>query len=264
MTYVLSRPQVLLHRRAVRRLVDRPGLAGGRLGRRADRGDARSRWRSCPATRRGVQIVDDWDGMGQRTTASGTVTLDDVPVPPNTSCRSPRSSPGPASTAPTPSCCTPPSTSASPPARWPRAFARPPRPGPTSRPGWTRQPRIPPLIQVAGELVVTVRGARGAARRGGAARRRRPREPHRGHGGRRRRWPWRSPRSPQYARRWRPSNVLFELGGTRSASAAGTSPATGVTPAPTRCTMRPGGSSSTSAGTPCPAPDRPATARSET
>ena len=29
----------------------------------------------------GLQIVDDWDGMGQRTTASGTVTLDDVLVP---------------------------------------------------------------------------------------------------------------------------------------------------------------------------------------
>ena len=29
----------------------------------------------------GVEVVDDWDGMGQRTTASGTVTLDDVAVP---------------------------------------------------------------------------------------------------------------------------------------------------------------------------------------
>jgi SfnB family sulfur acquisition oxidoreductase len=29
----------------------------------------------------GLQIVDDWDGMGQRTTASGTVTLGDVLVP---------------------------------------------------------------------------------------------------------------------------------------------------------------------------------------
>ncbi|MBJ7341261.1 MAG: SfnB family sulfur acquisition oxidoreductase [Mycolicibacterium sp.] len=29
----------------------------------------------------GVRTVDDWDGMGQRTTASGTVTLDDVRVP---------------------------------------------------------------------------------------------------------------------------------------------------------------------------------------
>jgi SfnB family sulfur acquisition oxidoreductase len=34
-----------------------------------------------PRDARGVQIVDDWDGMGQRTTASGTVTLDAVPVP---------------------------------------------------------------------------------------------------------------------------------------------------------------------------------------
>ncbi|MGW4322478.1 SfnB family sulfur acquisition oxidoreductase [Streptomyces sp. NPDC004684] len=29
----------------------------------------------------GVTVVDDWDGMGQRTTASGTVRLADVPVP---------------------------------------------------------------------------------------------------------------------------------------------------------------------------------------
>ncbi|MCV7281747.1 SfnB family sulfur acquisition oxidoreductase [Mycolicibacterium flavescens] len=29
----------------------------------------------------GVEVVDDWDGMGQRTTASGTVTLDGVAVP---------------------------------------------------------------------------------------------------------------------------------------------------------------------------------------
>lgn len=29
----------------------------------------------------GVRVVDDWDGMGQRTTASGTVHLDAVPVP---------------------------------------------------------------------------------------------------------------------------------------------------------------------------------------
>lgn len=34
-----------------------------------------------PRDARGVEIVDDWDGMGQRTTASGTVTLSDVEVP---------------------------------------------------------------------------------------------------------------------------------------------------------------------------------------
>ena len=34
-----------------------------------------------PRDGEGVDIVDDWDGMGQRTTASGTVTLDDVRVP---------------------------------------------------------------------------------------------------------------------------------------------------------------------------------------
>ena len=34
-----------------------------------------------PRDTEGLTIVDDWDGMGQRTTASGTVTLDDVVVP---------------------------------------------------------------------------------------------------------------------------------------------------------------------------------------
>jgi SfnB family sulfur acquisition oxidoreductase len=36
-----------------------------------------------PCDAPGLQIVDDWDGMGQRTTASGTVTLENVPVPTN-------------------------------------------------------------------------------------------------------------------------------------------------------------------------------------
>ncbi|MEU2424370.1 SfnB family sulfur acquisition oxidoreductase [Streptomyces sp. NPDC007851] len=34
-----------------------------------------------PADAPGLTVVDDWDGMGQRTTASGTVRLDAVPVP---------------------------------------------------------------------------------------------------------------------------------------------------------------------------------------
>jgi SfnB family sulfur acquisition oxidoreductase len=34
-----------------------------------------------PRTAPGLSIVDDWDGMGQRTTASGTVTFDSVRVP---------------------------------------------------------------------------------------------------------------------------------------------------------------------------------------
>jgi len=36
-----------------------------------------------PANRKGVQILDDWDGMGQRLTASGGVDLDDVEVFPD-------------------------------------------------------------------------------------------------------------------------------------------------------------------------------------
>ncbi|GAA2913607.1 hypothetical protein GCM10011428_30640 [Streptomyces violaceus] len=34
-----------------------------------------------PRDASGVTVVDDWDGMGQRTTASGTVRLERVPVP---------------------------------------------------------------------------------------------------------------------------------------------------------------------------------------
>ncbi|MBF6258316.1 SfnB family sulfur acquisition oxidoreductase [Nocardia farcinica] len=34
-----------------------------------------------PRDAAGLTVLDDWDGMGQRTTASGTVTLDDVAVP---------------------------------------------------------------------------------------------------------------------------------------------------------------------------------------
>lgn len=33
-----------------------------------------------PKDRRGVEVLDDWDGMGQRTTSSGTVKLNDVEV----------------------------------------------------------------------------------------------------------------------------------------------------------------------------------------
>ncbi|MFF3330530.1 SfnB family sulfur acquisition oxidoreductase [Streptomyces sp. NPDC002888] len=34
-----------------------------------------------PRNAPGLTVIDDWDGLGQRTTASGTVRLDDVPVP---------------------------------------------------------------------------------------------------------------------------------------------------------------------------------------
>ncbi|MGE0154200.1 MAG: acyl-CoA dehydrogenase family protein [Reyranellaceae bacterium] len=37
----------------------------------------------CPVDRAGLTMVDDWDGMGQRTTASGTVTMDDVVIEPS-------------------------------------------------------------------------------------------------------------------------------------------------------------------------------------
>ncbi|SES23414.1 Acyl-CoA dehydrogenase, middle domain [Streptomyces sp. yr375] len=34
-----------------------------------------------PSDAPGLTVIDDWDGLGQRTTASGTVRLDGVPVP---------------------------------------------------------------------------------------------------------------------------------------------------------------------------------------
>jgi alkylation response protein AidB-like acyl-CoA dehydrogenase len=41
--------------------------------------DGKQVWPSC-AVAPGLRIVDDWSGFGQRTTASGTVLLDKVPV----------------------------------------------------------------------------------------------------------------------------------------------------------------------------------------
>lgn len=38
---------------------------------------------TIPTAREGVSVVDDWDGMGQRLTASGTITLDNVEVFPS-------------------------------------------------------------------------------------------------------------------------------------------------------------------------------------
>jgi SfnB family sulfur acquisition oxidoreductase len=43
--------------------------------------DGRTQVAILPADTHGVTIVDDWKGMGQRTTASGTVTLERVAVP---------------------------------------------------------------------------------------------------------------------------------------------------------------------------------------
>ncbi|MFT4088713.1 MAG: acyl-CoA dehydrogenase family protein, partial [Gordonia sp. (in: high G+C Gram-positive bacteria)] len=45
-------------------------------------GTARSVVVYLPADRPGITVTDDWDGLGQRTTASGTVTFDDVHVEP--------------------------------------------------------------------------------------------------------------------------------------------------------------------------------------
>ncbi|MBK3629877.1 SfnB family sulfur acquisition oxidoreductase [Streptomyces sp. MBT49] len=44
-------------------------------------GDDRLHVAYVPSGAPGLTVVDDWDGLGQRTTASGTVRLDGVPVP---------------------------------------------------------------------------------------------------------------------------------------------------------------------------------------
>ncbi|MEU8576890.1 SfnB family sulfur acquisition oxidoreductase [Streptomyces asoensis] len=44
-------------------------------------GDDRLRVAYVPSGAPGLTVIDDWDGLGQRTTAGGTVRLDGVPVP---------------------------------------------------------------------------------------------------------------------------------------------------------------------------------------
>ena len=73
----------------------------------------------------GLEVVDDWDGMGQRT-----------------SCRSARSSPGRPPTGREHSCGTAPSTSASPPAHSRPGFIRPAVPERISRRAYRRPSRI--------------------------------------------------------------------------------------------------------------------------
>ncbi|CAM5328086.1 hypothetical protein SRIMM317S_01584 [Streptomyces rimosus subsp. rimosus] len=62
----------------------------------------------------GVTVVDDWDGMGQRTTASGTVRLEAVTVPADRVVPHHLTFEARNCTVQSPSCCTPPSTPASP------------------------------------------------------------------------------------------------------------------------------------------------------
>lgn len=57
-------------------LVDEPALPGGVAAGPTLKGLA-----YLPRDTAGVRVDDDWDGMGQRTTASGTVRLDQVRVP---------------------------------------------------------------------------------------------------------------------------------------------------------------------------------------
>jgi len=61
----------------------------------------------------GLTVVDDWDGMGQRTTASGTVKLDGVAVPADRIVPHRLTFQAPNCTAPSRNCCTRPSTSGS-------------------------------------------------------------------------------------------------------------------------------------------------------
>ncbi len=69
------------------RLTGRKGYATGALfatwipvlAKLADTGEERVAF--VPRNSPGLSVLDDWDGIGQRTTASGQVHLDDIPVP---------------------------------------------------------------------------------------------------------------------------------------------------------------------------------------
>ncbi len=52
------------------------------LARRSADGADRLAWVLVPAAAAGVELIDDWDGFGQRLTASGTTVLRAVPVDP--------------------------------------------------------------------------------------------------------------------------------------------------------------------------------------
>lgn len=202
-----------------------------------------------PADAPGLTVTDDWDGMGQRTTASGTVELADVVVPAahvvphHLTFTGPqlhgalaqllhaaidagiaagalaeaaefvrvRAGPGSrAGTGPPPR--TPSSSSAS--ANWPCATGPPTPCSPPPRGPWT--PHVPASTTTARPR-----------RRSRSRRRRRTRG----------------------ARRWRSPTRCSRCPGREPPSTASTCTGTGVTPAPTRCTTRRAGRSSTSAGT---------------
>ena len=85
----------------------------------------------------GIEIVDDWDGFGQRTTSSGTVTFTDVAIDDSALldfrvCSANRRRTGPGR-----NWCMPPSTSASPVAHLGRRPRWSPSPAPGSSPDST-------------------------------------------------------------------------------------------------------------------------------
>ncbi len=216
--------------------------------------------RSAP----GVTVVDDWDGLGQRTTASGTVRLEDVDVadaritPYHLTFEGPQTygafaqllhaalDAGIARAAITEAA---------------EFVTTKSRPYPDA--GVDAGRRRP-----AGRARLRRDGAPGAGRRGAAPRGRpgrRPgrRRPHRGDRGARR-----ASRSPRPGRRARRPPSRSPAASSRWPAPArrwpaSTSTGTGATPAPTPCTTRRRGRSSTWAATPWTGPCRPTTGSSE-
>ena len=208
-------------------------------------------------TRSASRSIDDWNALGQRTTASGSVLLDrrvevpdDVITPYAVTLRGTARP-----TARSHRCCTPRSTRASPGRRSPT----PPRSyGSTAAPTLIakvdRAAEDPTIIRAFGEIELAVRAAEALLAE--AARTRRPRQRSASPPSPPRPRPSPSPQ-PAHPPPMRPSRRAADCSkwpapGRPPPGRAWT--ATGATPAPTPCTTPPGGRSSTWAALPSTAP----------
>ena len=118
----------------------------------------------------GLEIVDDWSGIGQRTTGSGTVILDEVEVAPTHVVPSYLAFEKPAFTVPWRRSSTRRSTRASPIARSRRqspSCATTPGPGPTA--ARTRHPTTPSTLREIADLKVRLHAAEAVLARAGRA-----------------------------------------------------------------------------------------------
>ena len=255
------RHQGLQHRRALRHWI--PVLAHQDTSPR--RAPARCTSPGSSATRPASRVTDDWDGMGQRTTASGTVELDDVEVdrrritPYHLTFEGPQTYGAFAQV-----------LHAAIDAGIARAaldeaaeFVRT-----TSRPypdaGVERAADDPLVVHAFGEMELAVRAAEALLREAGPGRRRGRRRPRPRTAPAPPAWPSPPCRAPLGRRgRRRVQPALRGAPAPARRSTRSTSTGTGATRAPTPCTTRPPGRSSTSAATPSTAPCRPTTDSSD-